>query len=75
MNESRGMAIATKSQSEDGSYYRWVEPNSDITVCLKTETVDRLQLDALRGVASSPRAGKEVGASYWEEPQSAKAAL
>lgn len=61
MNESRGMAIATKSQSEDGSYYRWVEPNSDITVCLKTETVDRLQLDALRGVASSPRAGKEVG--------------
>ncbi len=62
MNESRGgMAIATKSEPDEGSYYRWAEPNSDITVCLKTEAVDRLQMDALRGVASSPRAGKEVG--------------
>ncbi len=61
MKESPGTAIAAKSQSDEGSYYRWAEPNSDITVCLKTEAVDRLQMDALRGVASSPRAGKEVG--------------
>jgi hypothetical protein len=62
MNGSRGaMAIASKSQPDEGGYYRWAEPNSDITVCLKTETVDRLQMDVLRGIASSPRAGKEVG--------------
>ncbi len=61
MNESGGMAIATKSPSDDGSYYRWAEPNSDITVCLKTETVDRLQLDALRAITSFSHAGKEVG--------------
>ena len=62
MNESSGgMAIAAKSQPREGGYYRWAEPNSDITVCLKTEMVDRLQIDALRGIVSSPHAGKEVG--------------
>ena len=62
MNESSGgMAIAAKSQPREGGYYRWAEPNSDITVCLKTETVDRLQIDALRGIVASPHAGKEVG--------------
>ena len=62
MNESSGgMAIAVKSQPREGGYYRWAEPNSDITVCLKTETVDRLQIDALRGIVASPHAGKEVG--------------
>jgi hypothetical protein len=62
MKESQGgMEIATSSRPEEGGYYRWAEPNSEITVCLKTETVDRLQMDALRAVASSPRAGREVG--------------
>jgi Gram-negative bacterial TonB protein C-terminal len=61
MNDSRGAAIAAKAHPGEGGYYRWAEPNSDITVCLKTETVDRLQIDALRGIAASPRDGKEVG--------------
>jgi Gram-negative bacterial TonB protein C-terminal len=55
------MEITTTSRMEEGGYYRWAEPNSEITVYLKTETVDRLQRDALRAVASSPRAQKEVG--------------
>jgi hypothetical protein len=62
MKESQGdVTITIKSRPEEGDYYRWSEPNSEITVCLKTETVDRLQMDALRGIASSPRTGKEVG--------------
>jgi TonB family protein len=60
MNESAGSAgVATNSQLEN--YYRWVEPDSDITVCLKLETVDRLQAEVLRGMDSSPGAGNEVG--------------
>jgi hypothetical protein len=62
MKESQGgITAATKSQPEDVGYYRWAEPNSEITVCLKAETVDRLEMDALRGIPTSPHAGKEVG--------------
>jgi TonB family protein len=60
MHESAAAAgVTTKSQFEN--YYRWVEPDSDITVCLKLETVDRLQLDVLRGLHSFAHAGNEVG--------------
>ena len=61
MSESRGGMAADAKSHAGGGYYRWAEPNSDITVCLKTETVDRLQMDALRVIVTSPRAGKEVG--------------
>src|SRR5450432_2895343 len=60
MNESAGAAgVTTNSQLE--TYYRWVEPDSDITVRLKPETADRLQREVLRGIESCPEAGNEVG--------------
>ena len=59
MNESAAAGVTTKSQLEN--YYRWVEPDSDITVCLKLETVDRLQLEVLRGIDFLTHAGNEVG--------------
>jgi PilZ domain len=51
--------VTTKPRLED--YYRWVEPESNITVCLKLETVDSLQLAVLRGIDSFSHAGNEVG--------------
>ena len=51
--------VTTKPQFEN--YYRWVEPDTNITVCLKLETVDRLQLEVLRGIDSFSQAGTEVG--------------
>jgi hypothetical protein len=60
MTESAAPAgVTTKPQFEN--YYRWVEPDSNITVCLKLETVDRLQLEVLRGVDSFSYSGNEVG--------------
>ena len=59
MSESRdGIGIETKSQSGESGYYRWAEPNSDITVCLNTES---LEMDALRGIVSSSCGGNETG--------------
>lgn len=43
------------------SYYRWDEPESDITVFLNPEVVDQLQLAAWRTIDSDPRAPTEVG--------------
>jgi hypothetical protein len=51
--------VTTRSQT--GNYYRWVEPDSDITVCLKLETVERLQREALHGVNGLAKARNEVG--------------
>jgi len=60
MKESVSSAgMTTKSQLDH--YYRWVEPDSDITVCLNAETVDRLQLEILRNVDFSSHAAIEVG--------------
>src|SRR5258708_778144 len=59
MNESAAAGVTTKSQLEN--YYRWVEPDVDITVCLEFETVDRLQLEVLCGIHSFSDAGNEVG--------------
>src|ERR1017187_2980784 len=59
MKESVSAGITTKSRLDN--YYRWVEPDSDITVCLKVETVDRLQLEILRNVDFSSYAAIEVG--------------
>jgi TonB family protein len=43
------------------NYYRWEEPYTDITVCLKLEAVNRLQAKVLDAVGSVPDAGNEVG--------------
>lgn len=60
MSESASVGgVRTKPQLEN--YYRWVEPDSDITVCLKLEMVDRLQMEVLRGVDSFSHSGNEVG--------------
>ena len=59
MTRSAAKRITPKPQLN--SYYRWEEPDSDITICLHPETVNRLQNDVLRGIDSSPRAGNEVG--------------
>ena len=56
-----GTGVGAKSHLDQGSYYRWVEPNSKITVCLKLEAMDRLQVAVLRGKGVSGGAGKEVG--------------
>lgn len=52
MNDSSTAAVAaTKPRCEN--YYRWVEPESNITVCLEFRALDRLQLAVLRGIDSS----------------------
>src|ERR1017187_9910832 len=51
----------TKTASQFENYYRWVEPDGGITVCLKLEAVDRLQLEALPSTESSSNAREEVG--------------
>jgi len=42
-------------------YYRWDEPESDMTVYLRLETMDRLQINVLRDVAPPGQAGSETG--------------
>src|SRR5438552_2079032 len=59
MNESAAAVVTTESPLEN--YYRWVEPDSDITVYLRLDTVDRLQFEILRGMHSFSHAGNEVG--------------
>ncbi|HUK17134.1 MAG TPA: energy transducer TonB [Bryobacteraceae bacterium] len=51
--------IATGSQLE--GYYRWDEPDSNLTVYLQPETVDRLQIEALAGAGFRSHTGQEVG--------------
>ncbi len=52
-------AVGMKSRLDH--HYRWVEPDSDITVCLELEAVERLQRDVLSGLDSGARSGNEVG--------------
>jgi TonB family protein len=59
MNQSAAAAVARASQLDQ--YYRWVEPDSDITVCLSLATMDRLQAVVLRSVDSLSHDGREVG--------------
>ena len=53
--------VTPKSIFDERGYYRWVEPDSHITVCLKPEAMDRLQVEVLRGLDAHPNLGKEVG--------------
>jgi TonB family protein len=47
--------------SQIESYYRWDEPDTNLTVFLKPETVDRLQAAALAGNGFGTQAGQEMG--------------
>jgi ArsR family metal-binding transcriptional regulator len=60
-NSTTNAAARVQERFDASCYYRWVEPNSDITICLKEEAIDRLQVEVLRGLDSSPPFGKEVG--------------
>ena len=59
MSESSAAGFITTSQLEN--YYLWAEPDSDITVCLRLATMDRLQHAVLHGLSSVSQAGREVG--------------
>ena len=49
------------AKPELGSYYRWDEPDTNLTVLLKPETVDRLQTAALAEIDPRAHSGDEVG--------------
>ena len=53
--------VSLKAQFDERCYYRWAEPNSEITIFLRSEAMDRLQLQALGSMDSSRPAGMEVG--------------
>ena len=59
--EEIAAAAGVMAKSQLANYYRWIEPDSDITVWLRLDTVERLQLQALHGVDTFSRAVNEVG--------------
>jgi len=58
MNESAS-GVTLKPSLDN--YYRWIEPDSDITVCLNPEAMHHLQLEVLRRIHPSSHMGSEVG--------------
>lgn len=58
MKRFAGGVVTAKPELED--YYQWVEPDRDITVYLKYEAVDRLQLQVLRAMDTGSPGETEV---------------
>jgi hypothetical protein len=56
-----GFSGATSLKSQLRDYYLWEEPESGLRIYLNLATVDRLQLEVLRGIGGSPSDEAEVG--------------
>ena len=52
-----GEAPRVRAPFDARCYYKWVEPNSEVTIFLNSEAMDRLQTEAFHAVDS----GREVG--------------